>query len=208
MFRLKCESTRNSKSKPECLSPEHCSRMPSTQMEMVSRGVDGEKICFSIRSRNLVIWSRTQTSKDDILNSTGSEPDLQKALRNSLQDSTMLAKKDMVCRWTKVTVALSIFPLLREATKMASRCCKNKSVAWEDLPSLHRSCTALLATRGPPWKDFWVLNSLAKTWMRCWVRASKSTATWSTLALPALAWQKPEASRTKSTARTNSRWAM
>ena len=53
-LRLKWPSTKKSKSSPEWRRAAHCSRMASTQMDMVSRGVEAEKTCFSMRSRNLV----------------------------------------------------------------------------------------------------------------------------------------------------------
>ena len=115
ILRLKWPSTKKSKSNPECRSAAHCSRMASTQTEMVSRGVEEEKICFSMRSRKLVISSRTHTKREDILKSSASSssPRRQKALRNSTEDSRIPEKNTTACRRTYVAVALSIFPPLK-----------------------------------------------------------------------------------------------
>ena len=113
-LRLKWPSTKKSKSSPEWRRAAHCSRMASTQMDMVSRGVEAEKTCFSMRSRNLVISSRTHTKRDDILKSSASSsPRRQKALRNSTEDSRIPEKNTTAWRRTYVAVALSIFPPLK-----------------------------------------------------------------------------------------------
>ena len=117
-LRLKWPSTKKSKSSPEWRRAAHCSRMASTQMEMVSRGVEAEKTCFSMRSRNLVISSRTQTKRDDILKSSASSSLAarlaQKALRNSTEDSRIPEKNTTAWRRTYVPVALSSFPPLKK----------------------------------------------------------------------------------------------
>ena len=116
-LRLKWPSTKKSKSSPEWRRAAHCSRMASTQMDMVSRGVEAEKTCFSMRSRNLVISSRTQTKRDDILKSSASSSLAarlaQKALRNSTEDSRIPEKNTTAWRRTYDPVALSSFPPLK-----------------------------------------------------------------------------------------------
>ena len=92
---------------------------------------------------------------------------------------------------------------------IAVRWWRNKSVAWVDLPNRHNNWTAFLAARGPPWKDFSVLNSPDKTLIRCWIFSCKwIEASWTVwLSWP---WERQNswALSTKSTAWTNSLWAM